>query len=204
MPARRATQARPHGDTEFDGPARASMCAGPAPSHFLSDQMYDPVPAGAFCCKGERVMARRLLPAAGIGAVALAAGLVAALAADKGGRDDLSAEDAARVAAVTRPTNDFSKPERFEARSAGAGTYMKRVTRMAFSHPLANLSVKTRRSSASATGSLKSSGSPRPPRPAPRTGSVRSSTPVPARAAMCATAAAARPRRRVTALSPCS
>ncbi|MBB4301271.1 CxxC motif-containing protein (DUF1111 family) [Rhodobium orientis] len=85
---------------------------------------------------------RRFLSAAGVGALAFVAGLATTIAADKGGRDDLSADDAARVAAVIRPTTDFSTAERFEARSAGAGTHMKRVTRMAFSQPLANLSRK--------------------------------------------------------------
>ena len=36
-----------------------------------------------------------------------------------------TAEEAARIAAVTAPTNDFSKPEPFEARPGGAATVAK-------------------------------------------------------------------------------
>jgi len=54
-------------------------------------------------------------------------------------RDDLSEKDLQRVQAVTAPTQDFSKPERFEAMSGGAGTSQKRVNRDAFSHHTQNL-----------------------------------------------------------------
>lgn len=40
----------------------------------------------------------------------------------------------ARIEAVTRPTEDFSKPEPFEARPAGAATSTKRLNADAFSH----------------------------------------------------------------------
>ncbi|MCG8690388.1 MAG: hypothetical protein MI806_04175 [Minwuiales bacterium] len=50
-----------------------------------------------------------------------------------------SSDDAARVAAVTRPATDFSKPEPFERMSGGAATSLKPVNRNAFSHPSANL-----------------------------------------------------------------
>ncbi|GMG82372.1 di-heme oxidoredictase family protein [Paralimibaculum aggregatum] len=49
-------------------------------------------------------------------------------------------EEAARIAAITRPATDFSAPERFEARPAGAATAQKRADGNAFSHPSANIS----------------------------------------------------------------
>ena len=54
-------------------------------------------------------------------------------------RDDLSAADRARVASVTAPTIDFSKAERFERMSGGAGTSRATPDRNAFSHPASNL-----------------------------------------------------------------
>jgi CxxC motif-containing protein (DUF1111 family) len=54
-------------------------------------------------------------------------------------RLDLSARDRARVAAVTAPTTDFSKPEHFEALQAGATTSIEEPDRLAFSHFTANL-----------------------------------------------------------------
>lgn len=35
--------------------------------------------------------------------------------------------DRARIAAVTRPTQDFSRPERFERRPGGAATVFKKL-----------------------------------------------------------------------------
>ncbi len=57
-------------------------------------------------------------------------------------RTDLSAEDLARVRAVTAPTSDFSAAERFEALPAGAGTVKKLVNRDIFSQNLANLTFE--------------------------------------------------------------
>jgi CxxC motif-containing protein (DUF1111 family) len=48
--------------------------------------------------------------------------------------------EAARVARVTAPTDDFSTPERFEANQGGAGTVRRRGDAQAFSLPQANLS----------------------------------------------------------------
>jgi CxxC motif-containing protein (DUF1111 family) len=48
-------------------------------------------------------------------------------------------EEAARVEAVTAPTADFLKPERFEARPGGAATSGRPVDANAFSHPSANM-----------------------------------------------------------------
>lgn len=56
-----------------------------------------------------------------------------------GQRDDLSAEDIARVRAVTAPAADFSKAEPFERMSAGAATSLATVDGNAFSHFSANL-----------------------------------------------------------------
>jgi len=50
-----------------------------------------------------------------------------------------SAEEKARIAAVTAPTTDFSQPEPFEARPAGAATVPARKDDAAFSQPGATL-----------------------------------------------------------------
>lgn len=60
------------------------------------------------------------------------------------GRDDLTAEDRARVQQVTAPTRDFSKAEPFETLSAGAGTTRKMVNADIFSQPSANLTFEGR------------------------------------------------------------
>jgi CxxC motif-containing protein (DUF1111 family) len=55
-------------------------------------------------------------------------------------RTDLDARDQKRVATVTRPASDFSKPEQFETMAAGAGTSRADVNGDAFSHFSANIS----------------------------------------------------------------
>lgn len=50
-----------------------------------------------------------------------------------------TADEATRIKAITTPTSDFSKPERFEALPAGAATVRVRRTRDAFSDPSANI-----------------------------------------------------------------
>jgi len=57
-------------------------------------------------------------------------------------RSDLNAKDQARVAAVTRPTTDFSKPEPFELMQGGAGTSRKDVSRDSFSQSSANITFE--------------------------------------------------------------
>ncbi len=57
-------------------------------------------------------------------------------------RDDLTPADLQRVTNVTAPTADFSQPERFERRQAGATTFMGAVNANAFSNPSANLSFE--------------------------------------------------------------
>ncbi|KAB7627297.1 di-heme oxidoredictase family protein [Alkalilimnicola sp. S0819] len=47
-----------------------------------------------------------------------------------------------RVEAVTRPTGDFSAPERFESRPAGAATVFKSLDANAFSHSSGNMSFE--------------------------------------------------------------
>ncbi|WP_246710228.1 di-heme oxidoreductase family protein [Martelella soudanensis] len=54
-------------------------------------------------------------------------------------RTDLDARDRARVEKVTRPTDDFSKPEAFETMQGGAATSTANVTRDSFSHSSANI-----------------------------------------------------------------
>ncbi|GGD26777.1 di-heme oxidoreductase family protein [Aureimonas glaciei] len=61
-------------------------------------------------------------------------------------RTDLSAKDRARVAAVTRPTTDFSAPEKFELMQGGAGTLQNLVSRDSFSRIAANQSFAARES----------------------------------------------------------
>ncbi|HEY0032869.1 MAG TPA: di-heme oxidoredictase family protein [Devosia sp.] len=72
--------------------------------------------------------------------VLLAGGL--ALAQDRGVRGDLTAQDLARVVAVTKPTTDFSKPENSEGRPAGKGTTKFKPNADSFSHFLDNLSFE--------------------------------------------------------------
>lgn len=57
-------------------------------------------------------------------------------------RDDLSAEDLARVRAITKPTTDFSKAEDFELKQGGAGTSRKRVNQDSFSQSSANITFE--------------------------------------------------------------
>jgi CxxC motif-containing protein (DUF1111 family) len=75
-------------------------------------------------------------------AVLASAAAGAAAAVDRAGRPDLSANDAARVEAVTRPATRFDKAEPFELMSAGAATLTKALVRDAFSQPAANLSFE--------------------------------------------------------------
>ncbi len=58
------------------------------------------------------------------------------------GRTDLSDRDRARVAAVTRPTTDFSKAEPYEAMSGGAATSTAAVNADSFSHFSENLTFQ--------------------------------------------------------------
>ena len=50
-----------------------------------------------------------------------------------------SESDRERARAVTRPTTDFSRPERYESRPGGATTVFKALNRDIFSHPSANM-----------------------------------------------------------------
>ncbi|MEM8957259.1 MAG: di-heme oxidoredictase family protein [Pseudomonadota bacterium] len=74
------------------------------------------------------------------------AGLLAHSASAVEGLDDphlpvipRTAEETARIQAVTAPTTDFTQPEQFEAMSAGAATVRPRSNRDAFSQPSANI-----------------------------------------------------------------
>jgi CxxC motif-containing protein (DUF1111 family) len=75
--------------------------------------------------------------AEGGSAPATESGAIDALGAD--GRDDLSEADQIRVEAVTRPATDFSKAEKFEAMSGGAGTSIASVNQDSFSQFSANI-----------------------------------------------------------------
>lgn len=75
-----------------------------------------------------------------ISALAFVLVAAAAWATDQLERTDLSADERARVAAVTRPAERFDTPEAFEAMQAGAATSTKPVNADAFSNPSGNLS----------------------------------------------------------------
>jgi len=84
---------------------------------------------------------RRAAPPLFCGTV-LMAGFGLALAGDAALptiRTDLSPADLARVAAIVRPTEDFSKAEAYEAMQAGAATSIEPADGNAFSHLSANL-----------------------------------------------------------------
>ncbi len=51
-------------------------------------------------------------------------------------------DEGSRIAAVTAPTDDFSRPERYETLPAGAATVLKAVNRDSFSHASANMSFE--------------------------------------------------------------
>ena len=83
---------------------------------------------------------RRSLTGAATGGVMAALALaLAVLAASPTLAAAESDDEQARIAAATRPAQDFSKAERYERRSAGAATVFKPLNRDAFSHPSANM-----------------------------------------------------------------
>ncbi|MES0023779.1 MULTISPECIES: di-heme oxidoredictase family protein [unclassified Mesorhizobium] len=99
--------------------------------------------AGPLLLKNPRYQAFR-----GLSVVTLAAILAPALAGSSEpvglatSRTDLTPKDQARVLAVTRPTQDFYKPESFETMQGGAGTSRKQVDRDAFSQPSENITFE--------------------------------------------------------------
>ncbi len=90
----------------------------------------------------SRIPARRMRSTLVLTAVlvACAAAFAAGTAPLPTVRDDLTASERDRVAAVTAPTTDFSKPETFENMQGGATTSRKLVNQDAFSNFSANLS----------------------------------------------------------------
>src|SRR5262245_29847280 len=92
-----------------------------------------------FLVKAMPLMSRRRIEFAGFVALLLVVSAGAVGSGALSWRDDLSEADRARVAGVTAPTADFTKPEAFERLSAGAGTSQATPNRDAFSHPAANL-----------------------------------------------------------------
>jgi CxxC motif-containing protein (DUF1111 family) len=98
----------------------------------LRDNRMNPEP-GYGRPKGRRTVALAVSLLIGLSA----AGLAGQTAMQ---RNDLSAKDRARVLAVTQPSDDFSKPEAYEAMAGGAATSRKTVNRDSFSHFSANLS----------------------------------------------------------------
>ena len=75
-------------------------------------------------------------------ALALALAMLAAPAALPAAEPE---DERERIAAVTEPTQNFSKAEPYERRPAGAATVFKPLNRDAFSHPSANMSFKRER-----------------------------------------------------------
>ncbi|MGG7517453.1 di-heme oxidoredictase family protein [Allorhizobium undicola] len=65
-----------------------------------------------------------------------------ASAQERSARADLGEADRARVADVTRPATDFSRPEPFEAMTAGAASFSGKPDHDAFRHPLPTLSLE--------------------------------------------------------------
>ncbi|NBN65964.1 di-heme oxidoreductase family protein [Pannonibacter tanglangensis] len=94
------------------------------------------VPAGL----AARRLARVTMVAAGLAVASLM--IAPGQAIDLSHRTDLTEADRARVGEILRAPEDFSRPEAFEAMSAGAATSKKRINRDAFSHPTANLSFE--------------------------------------------------------------
>jgi len=79
------------------------------------------------------------------GGAGLSGGLSGVLARDLAGDPHLdavprTADEAARVRAVTAPATDFSAPEPYESRPGGAATVRARTNADAFSQPSANMS----------------------------------------------------------------
>lgn len=89
-----------------------------------------------------------LLPVMGAVGLGLAAGFAPALHAQAEApalpatRDDLDQQTLSRVARVTTPTLDFSKPEDFENMPGGAATTRKRVNSNIFSQSSANITFE--------------------------------------------------------------
>jgi len=77
--------------------------------------------------RGVPALSAALLGAALAGTMAFAAGREA---------------ERARIEEVTRPAIDFSAPERYERRPAGAATVFKELNRDIFSHPSANMAFE--------------------------------------------------------------
>ncbi|KJF68950.1 di-heme oxidoreductase family protein [Rhizobium nepotum] len=71
-----------------------------------------------------------------------AACLVASMTLAAPLRDDLTEKDRRRVDTVTAPTTDFTRPEPFEAMSAGATTSTNKPDSGAFSHPSATMTFE--------------------------------------------------------------
>ena len=89
---------------------------------------------------GHRPLSIRRPGIAAAGLCVAAAILVSALATTGLAGTVRAPEDAERVAAVTQPTSDFTKPEAYEANPAGAATSDAPVNLSVFSHPSANMS----------------------------------------------------------------
>lgn len=72
---------------------------------------------------------------AGVAALTCLSAVIMEVTADDNAKDD----ERARIEAVTRPTTDFTKPEKYERYPAGAATSFKPVNQDTFSHASANM-----------------------------------------------------------------
>ena len=83
-----------------------------------------------------------MTPRAALLGVLAAVAVVSAVATRPLGVQASDSDPMARLAAIVRPTSDFTKPEAFEANPAGAATSRHPVNISAFSHPSANMSFE--------------------------------------------------------------
>lgn len=145
----------------------------------------------------ERVMKSALVFVLLLAATGVAPAMAGSDGSLPGVRDDLSPEDLARVAAVTRPTADFSRPEEFEKMQGGGGTSRRQVeSRTRSRNPRPTSPSRRKAPSSSATGCSARCGCRRRRRRRRRTASGRCSTRGPARAAISRTVVGIRRRRR--------
>ncbi|WP_420406327.1 di-heme oxidoredictase family protein [Nisaea sp.] len=70
--------------------------------------------------------------------------LTALIVGSTGMPESLADDDSVRIARVTRPTTDFSRPEKYEIMQGGATTHRKRINGDVFSHPSANMAFERR------------------------------------------------------------
>ena len=101
--------------------------------------MGNPVSSVAF---GERYPLTTIMAGGLTAVLAVACAMVAAAPALMAAEPESERD---RIAAVTQPTQDFTKAEPYERRPAGKETVFKLLNRNAFSHPSENMSFRRQR-----------------------------------------------------------